>query len=56
LAKRQRLTHYSFVLLTCNLGSTTHSGTNPFTGEAVEFPIDDGLTEDEIEALQETFE
>jgi hypothetical protein len=52
------LTHWehSFLLHTCNLGESVRTGTNPFTGEAVEFPVDDGLTDDEIDALQDAFD
>lgn len=52
------LTHleYSFLLHTCNLGDTARTGTNPFTGKVVEFLIDDGLTNEEIDALQEVFD
>jgi hypothetical protein len=52
------LTHweYSFLLHTCNLGDAARTGRNPFTGEPVEFPIDDGLTDDEIDAIQDVFD
>ncbi|MEZ6047849.1 MAG: hypothetical protein R3C11_20195 [Planctomycetaceae bacterium] len=52
------LTHweYSFGLHTCNLGDTVREGVNPFTGERVGFPIDNGLTEVEMDTVQEVFE
>jgi hypothetical protein len=52
------LTHwgYSFLLHTCNLGSQTRTSTNPFTGETVESTMDAGLTDDEINALQDVFD
>lgn len=37
---------------TCNLGNAVRKGTNPFTGELVEFPIDDGLSDSERMAVQ----
>lgn len=53
------LTHwaYGFLLHTCNLGDAVRTaGTNPFTGEAVVVPIDDGLSDDEIDALRDVFD
>lgn len=44
------------MLHTCNLGDTARTGTNPFTGEPVEFPMDDGLTHEEMDAPQDVFE
>jgi hypothetical protein len=39
-------------LHTCNLGTKVRKGANPFTGEPLEFPIDDGLTAAEREAVR----
>lgn len=38
---------------TCNLGDAVRKGTNPFTGEPVEFPIDDGLSDSERMAVKQ---
>ena len=53
-----RLTHweYSFHLHTCNLGESARTGTNPFTGQTVEVPIDEGLSDAEIDAIQAVFD
>lgn len=53
-----KLTHwlFSFGLHTCNVGDAERVGTDPFTGASVSFPIDDGLTDDEIENLHDTFD
>lgn len=45
------MTEY-IALHTCNLGNETRTGTNPFSGESVEFPIDKGLTESERDAIK----
>lgn len=42
---------YSFHLHTRNLGDTVRKTTNPFTGETIEVPIDDGLSQAERDAL-----
>jgi hypothetical protein len=42
---------YTFYFHTRNLGDTVRKGTNPFTGEPVEFPIDEGLSQSERDAL-----
>ena len=42
----------SIALHTCNLGGSVRTGTNPFTGEPVEFPIDDGLNHSELSAVR----
>lgn len=47
---------YSFYTHTLNFGDKVRKGTNPFTGEATEFPIDDGMTDEEIEAIQDIFD
>jgi hypothetical protein len=39
-------------LHSCNLGDAVRRGTNPFTGEPVEFHIDEGLSESEREAVK----
>jgi hypothetical protein len=41
----------SLALHTCNLGTAVRTGRNPFTGQLVEFPIDDGLTPAEKAAV-----
>ena len=43
---------YSLHLHTCNLGTAVKKGKNPFTGDVVEFPNDDGLNRSEREAVQ----
>ncbi len=52
------LTHweYSFLMHTCNLGDQSGKATNPFTGETIEFPMDYGLTREEIDAIQDIFD
>jgi len=47
---------FSFYTHTCNFGDAVRTGTNPFTGETTEFPVDDGMTEDEIDAVQDIFD
>jgi hypothetical protein len=47
---------FSFYTHTCNFGNAVRTGTNPFTGEIMEFPVDDGMTEDEIDAVQDIFD
>jgi hypothetical protein len=42
---------YSFYFHTRNLGTEVRKGTNPFTNEPVNFPIDDGLTKTERLAI-----
>ncbi|HEY8749462.1 MAG TPA: hypothetical protein VIM11_15865 [Tepidisphaeraceae bacterium] len=42
----------SIGLYTCNLTSRSRIGTNPFTGETVHFPLDDGLTPQERTNLE----
>jgi len=51
------LTHweYSFLFHTRNLGDAARTGINPLTGNAIEFPIDNGLTDDEVDAIQNVF-
>jgi hypothetical protein len=53
-----KLTHWEYVfgLHTCNLGHLARRGTNPFTGESVEFPIDNGLTSSELAAVKKVFD
>jgi hypothetical protein len=52
------LTHleFSFLLYTTNLGTRSGEATNPFTKKIVQFPIDEGLSDDETEALVEYLE
>ena len=52
------LTHweYCFYQHTCHLGDRVRKATNPFTGEPVEFPIDDGLTAGECDDVRRVFE
>lgn len=54
----QHLTHleFSFLLYTTNLGTRSRKAINPFTKKVVQFPIDDGLSDDETEALVEYLE
>ena len=47
---------FSFHLHTLNLGTTDRSGTNPFTGEAVDFHEDEGLTDDQIDGVQDVLD
>lgn len=47
---------YSFVLHTCRLGDRVRKGTNPFTGEPVEFPIDDGLSIADRNGIRKVFD
>ena len=47
---------YSFLTHTLNFGDKARTGTNPATGETVVFPIDNGLTDDEVEAVQDLFD
>jgi len=35
------------MIYTCNLSSKYRTGTNPFTGQTMKFPLDDGLTVEE---------
>lgn len=42
---------YSFYFHTRNLGKKVHRATDPFTGEARDIPIDDGLTASERKVL-----
>ncbi len=53
-----KLTHweYSFLLHTSNLGDNVRTATNPFTGETIESAIDNGLTQAEIDAVQDVFD
>ena len=48
-----KLTHweYSFILHTTNLGDSTRATTNPFTGEQMELPVDNGLSMDQIDSV-----
>lgn len=48
------LTHleFTFLLATCNLSTRTYTTQNPFTGEILHFPIDDGFNEDEVLGLR----
>jgi len=46
---------YSFVLHTCRLGDRVRKATNPFTGDPVEFPIDDGLSVAERNGMRAVF-
>ena len=43
---------YSFGLATCNLGDRTRTFPNPFTGETITVPVDDGLSASECTALR----
>jgi hypothetical protein len=47
---------FSFLLHTCNLGEKTRTGVNPFTKETIHFPIDDGLSDSESDAVLEILE
>ncbi|MEX2171110.1 MAG: hypothetical protein WD851_17455 [Pirellulales bacterium] len=46
---------YSFGLNTCNFGDRFRLGINPFTGEEVRFPIDDGLSGHQIRSVKSVF-
>lgn len=46
---------YSFILHTCRLGDRVGKATNPFTGDPVEFPIDDGLSVAERKDVRAVF-
>lgn len=52
------LTHWEYIIYlhTCNLGDKSPSGTNPFTGEPVEYAIDRGLVYSELEAVRDVFD
>ena len=50
-----QLTFYGFFLHTCHLSDRVRKGINPSTGEPVEFPIDDGLTDVERNAVRRVF-
>ncbi len=47
---------YSFYTHTLNFGDKVRTSTNPFTGETTRFPIDNGMTKEEIEAVQSIFD
>lgn len=51
-----RRREFTFCMHTCRLGNRMRKGTNPFTGAAVEFPIDDGLSMGERSALRAVFD
>ncbi|MBN2295105.1 MAG: hypothetical protein JXM70_21935 [Pirellulales bacterium] len=46
---------YSFLMHTRNFGDKVRKGTNPFTGDKFEVPIDDGLTLPEKDAVTNVF-
>lgn len=50
-----RHTAYSFILYSCRLGDRVRKGENPFTGESIEFPIDDGLNAADRAAVGRVF-
>jgi hypothetical protein len=43
------------MIYTCNLSSKYRTGTNPFTGQTVNFPLDDGLTEKQVFEMQASY-
>jgi len=47
---------YSFQLFTLNLGTDVRAGKNPFTDQHIAFPVDDGLTDGQINAFQNTLD
>ena len=47
---------FTFCMHTCRPGDRVRKGKNPFTGAIVEFPIDDGLSISEREALCALFD
>ncbi len=53
-----QLTHweFSFQFHTSNLTEATRTQINPFTGEPIAIPIDNGLTEDETRRMLQVFE